>query len=289
MEEYKEIVTGDIIKSKKEDDGAVENQNFSMWYIRYPQETLKDTYYKEILNQTDTKKRNQLIDELVDIASKDSFKTGFFPKGQEVMVGGFGNYSFLLDDNEIYYMFFDNLKQTIEEHKNGDIPLEKIREYIVSIAIFKAESQYFGKNKFSRGTRLSLLAKTYDKETDTFPVPSIKVLKGKGLAECVELASVAHNLWTLVGVKSYYICSKNCFFENIDDEYKSDAHSFNIVYYNNSYKVFDKALGNYGKVEGNPIKDLLEDKPVILKGNGIHIKGVYANYKKLEKIGEKNL
>lgn len=31
-------------------------------------------------------------------------------------------------DIEIYHMFFDNLKQTIEKHKNGNIPLEKIGE-----------------------------------------------------------------------------------------------------------------------------------------------------------------
>lgn len=286
MEAYKEVFGEKILETNKDNKETVD-QKFTIWYMKYPQKQLSDAYFMEIINQEDSEKREQLIDKLIDLASEDSFETGFFTKEQEIDVGGFGGHSFYIDDNEIYYLFFDKVINVINELKKEDQSIADKMKKIIAKAIKLTEIEYFGVGNQSRSNRLKLLAKVYDKETDSFPVPSIKVMKGKGVAECVEFASVAHNLWTLAGVKSYYISSKDCFFHGVDQQYGNDGHAFDVVFYDGSYKVFDMALGNFGIVVGDPIKDFKEDKPVVLEGKGVRVKGIYGNYSKFKESDEK--
>lgn len=280
MEVYKGVFSEKISESTKDSDGLAD-LSFASWYIRYTQKTLSDKFFADILQEQDEKKKKVLIDKLIKSASENSFETGFFAKNQEIAVGGLGGHAFVIDDMDIYYSFFENLKKIANEFAKQGLDFKKNKMYMVAKSISKTEQQYFGVGCNLRNVRLSLLAQTYDEKTDNFPAPSIKVLKDKGIAECVELASVAHNLWILTGEKSYYINSKDCYFGGVGKEYSHDAHAFNLILHNGSYFVFDKALGNFGKIGGNPIEDFLEDRPVVIEGKGVREKGVYGNYSKL--------
>ncbi len=275
MEKYLGAFSGNISEVEK---GQTCDISFAKWYIRYSNTPISPDRYKEILAEDDQEKRKPMIDSLVKKLSEDSHETGFVGDGEEVMIGGFQNASFKIDDNELYYMFFNNIdrvKNILKQEGKLDTAPEGA---IIYRAIRVTEEEYFGAQNASRKGRLNLLTPTFDPETDDLITPSIKVLKGKGMAECVELASVAHNLWTIAGIPSYYILSKDCHFDNISAEYSNDGHAFNLVNYGDSYKVYDKALGNFGRVEGDPISSLLNGEPVILKGNGVKTEGVYANY-----------
>lgn len=288
MEACKSTFGEEIEISKKEDKYPLDQQ-FAKWYMRYPENPLSDEYFWEIVNETDQQKKKVLIDKLVDYASKNSFETGFFAEDQEVEVGGFGGHAFVIDDKEIYYIFFKKIDENINEVIEKNKSVEEMKIPIIANAVLKTEIEYFGSGNQARTNRLRLLARIYNEENDSFNAPSIKVLKGKGLAECVEMASVAHNLFTLAGIKSYYICSKDCHLGDVDSEYRNDGHAFELFVDKGVYRIFDLALRNFGKIKGDPIKDLMEDKPVVIEGKGVRENGVYANYSKMREADGKNL
>lgn len=280
---------GEEIEISKKDDKYSIDQVFVKWYMRYPEKPLSDKYFWNIVKETDQQKKKDMIDKLVDYASENSFETGFFAGDQEVEIGGFGGHSFVIDDQEIYYTFFNEIDRVINIFLENNKSVEDDWLSIIATAIYWAEIKYFGSGNQSRTNRLEILKNTCNRDDGRARVPSIKVLKGKGMAECVELASVAHNLFTLAGLKSYYICSKDCHFGDINSEYQSDGHAFELFVDKGVYRIFDLALMNVGKIKGDPIKDLMDDKPVIIEGNGLRKNSVYANYSKMKEVDGKDL
>jgi hypothetical protein len=159
-------------------------------------------------------------------------------------------------------MFFDNLKKwndLAKEHReytDGFIAFSSIKDTL---------DNYFGKNMAgTRNKRLNLTS-VISNENDDFITPSIKKEKGQNCAECVEFASISHNLWLLMGVKSYFITSKNCKLDGPINEYSNDGHSFTIVEYGDKFRMCDFALENFGVMEGNPIDSILKGEPLKFK------------------------
>jgi hypothetical protein len=237
--------------------------------VVYGEKSDAKDYWKEIINETDIPKRNELILKFIDSFEKDNEKTGFLKRNDDVNIDSLENHKFKIDDNDLYFTFFDNLKKwnnLAKEHKDitdGFIAYSSIKDTL---------NNYFG--IYLHGTRDKRLNLTsvVANENDEFISPSIKIEKGQNCAECVEYASISHNLWLLMGVKSFYITSKNCKLDEPTNEFSNDGHAFTIVEYgNNKYRMCDFALENFGVMEGNPIDSMLNGEPVKFKNM------IYAN------------
>ena len=125
--------------------------------------------------------------------------------------------------------------------------------------------------------RLNLTSIVAD-ENDEFIPPSISVLKNTGCAMCVEKSSVAHNLWLMCGKKCYYFTSKSVFVSADNN----DGHAFCVVEYDNKFRIFDAALGNYGLLENNPIETIKDNVPFKVTSKNIpivYVDSVFTNQK----------
>ena len=141
---------------------------------------------------------------------------------------------------------------------------------IIMTAVTQTIFDYLGRFDGDVKKRFALTSVYYD-ENDNYVVPSIKELKNQHASSCVEYSSLAHNLWLLTGVKSYYIVSKDTKFE-----ISNDGHAFIVLEYDDKCRLFDMAMGAAGYVEPNPIELFDNHKPLIINGN------VYANAKYVE-------
>lgn len=176
---------------------------------------------------------------------------------------------FCLDDNQIYYNFFDNLNilKNKAEQENKQIA----GGYLIIKAIEKTINSYFGPtNANAKARRIALTQAeivTNEDGKDEFVYPSIKKQKGQRTALCTEKAAVAHNLWLLTGRKSYFITTKDCKLEGADAQYQNDAHSFCVFFTGTRYNMFDLTMNVVGKQVDNPVDLIHTNKPLMVGKN----------------------
>lgn len=219
--------------------------------------------WSEIIAEKDTDKRHKMIDELVETLSNDTEKSGFFSKDETIDINTMKMQSFKLDDQDIYYTFFDNLEQFINE--NNKFPVSVLK------SIVKTESDYFGNLPDSENLRKREKLAKIDTSTDDYVIPSISAFKGMDCAACVEYSSLAHNLWLLAGIKSYFVMSKDVYFEDVAN---NDGHAFGIIEYNDKFLLCDMVQNSFPILSGSPIGDIFDGKQLILKDK------IYANASK---------
>lgn len=225
-----------------------EVSNLADLYVQYGIETGITGKWKEIIQEKDETKRKELIDNLISKLEKNKETNGFFGKDDVVKIDSING--FKIDDKELYYLFFETIKEGCEHAKKMDYSL-------VYRAVRNTLAKYFG--KMVPNSKLLRMKLTNPNAGDKdFVYPSISKQKEKGTGVCVEQASVAHNLWLLCGVTSYYISTKD-----IQSDFSSsdDGHSFCIVEYNGSFKVFDSLLEIYKKLDLNPIELMRKGVP----------------------------
>ena len=219
--------------------------------------------YKQIASLEENE-RNKVVDGLVEEFNQKKDETGFFGNKDTIYINRFLGNSFRINDNEIYHLFFkklsDNLK-TLKDQKTGTVVMLTIRETVFD---------YLGKFNGDFKKRFDLTSAFYD-DDDNYIIPSIKDLKNKNASACVEYASIAHNLWLLTGVKSYYIMSKDTKFPN-----STDGHAFVVVEYGKKHRLFDLAQDIGGTINNNPIELFENKKPLIVNGM-IYVNAKYAD------------
>ena len=231
--------------------------------VRYGQYDGEIDYRK--IAELEECERNKMVDQLVEEFNQKKDETGFFGQDDIIYINRLYGSSFKIDDNEIYHLFFKNLDNAFKKFKDT-----KRTGAIVMTTIMNTVYEYLGKFDGDMKKRYSLTESYFD-ENDNLIVPSIKDLKSKNASACVEYSSLAHNLWLLTGVKSYYILSKDAKFEGSDD-----GHAFVIVEYGGKCRLFDLAQGVGGYIDINPIELFKNKKPLIINGK------IYANAKYIE-------
>ena len=239
--------------------------------IRFGQEKSINGAWKKIIATNDIDKRKSQIDNLLELIETNTEYNGFFGRNDKVDCGA--GHAFLLNDNELYYMFFNNLKILNEQNIDGKVTDGSITNQAIKATIL----QYAGGNGINRQLRFNNT--TIEIKDDGIEIPSISKQKGKNCFYCTEKAAIAHNLWLLTGVTSYFCltCSDN--FGHLDPQYKNDSHNFTIVEYDDKFRLYDLALDNYCMLEKNCIDSLLTGKGLEVKG--VRNPGVYAkNYSK---------
>ena len=221
--------------------------------------------YRTIVDISDIELRNKEVDKLIDHLINDRENNGFFGPNDFVYINRLFGHAIKLDDREVYYSFFTNLNKNFKE--NPDKP----SGYIVMTSIIRTIYEYYGTYDVINNRRWELTESHFDKD-DNYVVPSIKNLKGQRSAACVEFASLAHNLWLMTGVKSYYVLTKDAKIDN----YSDDGHAFVIVEYGGEFRIFDAAQNIYKLLKENPIEIFDADKPFIVDDK------VYTNASKIK-------
>ena len=99
---------------------------------------------------------------------------------------------------------------------------------------------------------------------------SIDILRGKNAAVCAERAAVAQNLFSLLGIESYYIVGT----------LNGGAHAYNVIKYNDNYYLFDSSsdvpVYQDGKVKdwrAYAVKISPEQFNSLLNAGGIELEG----------------
>lgn len=223
--------------------------------------------YKTIALIDDEQERNKQVDMLVSSLIADSENTGFFRPDDIIYINRLLGNAIKVDDNEIYYQFFNMLNARFKEFP------DKPTGAIVMRSITDTVYDYFGKFDGDYKKRNSLTSGYFD-DNDDLVIPSIRDIKGQNAAACVEYSALAHNLWLLTGVTSYFVLSKDAAFEG-----SNDGHAFVIVEYGEKFRLFDLAQEVAGLLQGNPIETLQNNKPFIVNNM------VYANASSIKKPG----
>ena len=236
--------------------------------IYYGQEKDADIIWKGIVNVDDKIERDKLIDNLIKIMENNSQENGFFKSDDSLMITLFPSRKIKIDDKKLYYDFFDNLKENYGLKQQGKT--DKSDDVLISKAIRKTLLNYFGSvcQNFSKRQSATTV---YIDDNEEEIIPSIKDLKSKKLAACVELSGCAHNLWLMTGRKSYYIDSRQANFEN-----STDGHAFVIVDWKDKSVLYDLAQNVLKKYDINPINSIMNNEPFIVDGVE------YISNKKLE-------
>ena len=243
--------------------------------IRFGQATSVVEEWQKIIAIDEDAARQKAIDSLIDTLEADVETSGFFDASEQIMItrGAGAMQGIKLDDREVYYNFFDNLKTlystaTDDKEKNNVLPK----------AIKQTVDTYFGQYNGDEKSRLSFTTAEIDDDGEII-YPSVSVLKGKGLGACVEKSAMAHNMWLMLGRKSHYISSSSIHFKGISDE----AHAFTIIQNGHgNYMLYDLALNNFGRLAGDPIKEMLKGEPLIVS-EGFRNPGIYANACNIER------
>ncbi len=248
------------------------DMNSSGIAVRYGAEPNSKALCLEILNEQNNDEKIKKIDYLIKILSKNYENNGFFAAEDTIYSNRLFLQGFKLDDKLIYYNFFDNLEKYISiGFKLSGAALR---------AIIETENNYFGNIANTAGMKKRAeISKITFNDNDDILVPSIKEFENANCGACVEFASVAHNLWLMTGLKSYYIISKNVKFQN---DNSPDGHAFVIVEnLKGKCMMFDAVNNNFEVLQKNPVKNMLNGVPFSSKGN------CYANADKLKKEKEK--
>lgn len=227
----------------------------SSLYVRYSTQKFDNSNCQKIINEKNKIKKHKLIDDFVKKLSKNNNKTGFFQKNDEIIINKLFMQSFKIDDNSIYYNFFDNLETILQTNK-------KYTTATIN-AIIKTENDYFGKVANSKTIiNRAKISQCYFDKNDEIVIPSIKSFKNKNCVACVEYSSVAHNLFMLAGFKSYYVLSRDAKFQGSNTQ---DGHAFLLVK-NESKKclLFDAVNNKIMPLQKNPIEDMFNNQPFMV-------------------------
>ncbi len=217
---------------------------FPVISMRYGKEEGINKLWREICQIDEKEVRNNKVDELVLRMVKNKDKNGFWGPEDVLVISHLFMEQFKLDDMDIYHNFFS----VLNEKTKKDFSFKTYAE-----SIFKTVTDYFGKIPKDNKKRAELTAAFFD-NNDEFIVPSIKELKNKDSAACVEYAAISHNLWLLSGVESYFI--KNLTIE----------HAFNIVHTNSQYFMFDLVQGISKPIESDSIKKIENQEELVING-----------------------
>ncbi len=131
---------------------------------------------------------------------------------------------------------YELLKFKINNINNPDI-------YELSRVVLEAVDEFFGgiDNIESR------LDYYYPAEFEESIDNKISNLKGEGAAMCVERAALAQNLLRSLGINSFYKSS------GIIKDNKKEAHSYNLIEYNDNYYIFDTSIPNLIDNQPSPL------------------------------------
>ena len=243
-------LSGDIIKCDKDADDT----NLNKLFVQYGVEPGIKNLWEEII-KLDGESAKAKVDALLEKMAMNSKNNGFFDANQTVNISykGFG---FRLDDYNLYYMFFNNLKDMYEsEGENA----QQNKGAIIFNSIKQTLKDYFGGViKDTRSEKPSLTI--FD---DNIEFPSISNQRDKGTASATEMASVSHNLWLLTGKESFYLSSYDCKLENTKQKLLEDGHKFNIVNTGNGYRLCDFTRGYFTMLDASPLDIIKEGKPMV--------------------------
>lgn len=254
-------------------------------YVRYGQEKDAKQEVIRIISIDDETTRHAEIDKLIEKFESNSDENSFFKRDEPVriLLGAMGGTGFApkvrIDDPQLYYIFFDTFKMDYEKHKN-----EHSFGGIYEFSVKRVVRAYFGEYNGDAQLRNKLLEPKFeykDGDEDNFEVvnPSIEILKREFCAQCVERASVAHNLWLLGGFESTYVSSGTIQLAASNDQ----GHAYCLIKGANSYELFDPAREVYQFLD----KDL-NPRELILEGNPLEVttkdgnKHIYANAPELD-------
>lgn len=67
-------------------------------------------------------------------------------------------------------------------------------------------------------------------------IPDIALLERKNCAVCAERAALAQNLFSLLGIESFYVTGR------VSDENELVPHAFNVINYKGKYFLFDASM-----------------------------------------------
>ena len=227
--------------------------------IKYGQEISAGEKWKEIIAIQDNKEMQQKVDELLEIFCANSSENGFIDDKQQLDINILFSRFVVLDDKELYYMFFEQLKNNFD--KKQELFANKQDIGIIDITIRQTIKNYFGEITGNSSLRNNLTYLKFDKD-DNAILPSIKNLKNQNCAECVEISAVAHNLFLLTGQKSHYVLSRAANFNN-----SNDGHAFVILEGPNKCILYDLAQATLKAYQTNPVQDILNNKDFIVNGN----------------------
>ena len=231
-------------------------KSISSLYVRYSTQKFDNSNCQKIINEKNIIKKHKLIDDFVKKLSKYNKNTGFSSKNDEIIINKLFMQSFKIDDNSIYYNFFDNLETML--NINNKFTTATIN------AIIKTENDYFGKVANNETIKIrAKISQCYFDENDEIIIPSIKSFKNKNCGACVEYSSVAHNLFLLAGFKSYYVLSRDAKFQGPNTQ---DGHAFLLVENESNNKIMP--------LKKNPIEDMFNNQPFMV-GNDCYANASY--------------
>jgi len=240
--------------------------------VRYGKENnVRD--WQEIISLSQ-EERKEAIDKLLEQFNSNSDNNGFFTETDTVDCGK--TRGFILNDKELYYMFFENLRVLFEKHKDQNFTNGKY----VNAAIKATIEQYAGGKGVDRNKRFELTTASVNEDGD-IEFPSIAMQKGQNCFYCTERAAISHNLWLLSGATSYFCYTDSPNFEQADEVCKNDAHNFTIVSYDDKFILYDLAMNNFCKLPNDCIDNLLSGQG--LQVTNVNIPGVYAKNVNMEK------
>jgi hypothetical protein len=156
-----------------------------------------------------------------------SSKTNLVPN---LLFGG----AFRINDKNIYSALGEALKISVNMKSN--IGAED--GVIAATAVFITVFNYFGMNVDGKKTMKRDALYTGHSLNDNITPVSMEEFKGKAIAECLELSTVAQDLFTAIGIDSTTIFSGNCRIEGSDDKFN---HVFNMIESKGKHYLFDPA------------------------------------------------
>ena len=234
--------------------------------IYYGQEESVIDKWKEIILIEDVNERHKAIDELLKVLNANSNNNGFIGPNLGLDIKDYSSCQIYIDDNELYYLFFDNLRTLYKAREQSENNYDD--DNIINYAIINTLNQYFDGYGKDPSLRIKL-TKTVEN-----PSPSVKLLKGKGIAACVEVAACSHNLWILTGRTSYFVSTKNVHFYGTND-----GHAYNIVNTKNKYILYDIVRKLVKSYKENPVDDIIANKSFVVN-NEYYYKGKDAELTK---------
>ena len=136
--------------------------------MRYGQQAGIQDEWKRIISIDSASERKKEIDKFVSAMESNCEKNGFYGREDSVKINQIGN-EFRIDDNELYYMFFENLRILKQNHPTED------ESRILFHGVLHTVKNYFGGFGANRNVRMALTS--VDIEEDI--IPSISAQKGR--------------------------------------------------------------------------------------------------------------
>lgn len=246
---------------------SIDKKQFAETKIYYGRQD--NSPWEKIIEIEDPRKRNLEIDKLLANIARNNEENSFFNPSTTLSIPLTGN-GFKLDDPNLYYLFFEILKALKEKNP----PYEK--SYLTLKAVITTIKVYFDGLETNNTIHDELTYIKIDNLTQDRITPSISKQRGKNCSSSTERASIAHNLWLLLGYKSYFITAMNCSFQTSKHSY-TGPHSFCIIEQDGKFKLFDATTGIYKKLENNPIESILKGHPLTIqtddKSNYVYASG----------------